>query len=192
MREPVRREFDETTNPTEMEANRPTGQRPMRMMDREPRSRFALGHRDDYVHFAPVWAGLFITVAALLLLTPIGVIIGLTDATAAAIWGAIALFLAFFIGGYVVGRTLGYVDSPLAGAHGLLSWALTITFALLISALVGGALLGPLGGIVGAPTDGVAAAQVGWGTFVGLLVSALACLFGAIVGNRARRPALED
>ncbi len=147
----------------------------------------------DLVHWAPTWAGMFISIALLLLLAPLGVAIGLSSGTGAVVWGFISVIVAFFVGGYIVGRTLSFEDSLIAGAHGLLSWAVALSF-LLLATLV----LGTIGGAAAAgairppiaipeivvPTATVTGASLA--TFFGLLVSAVAACAGAVTGNQAR------
>jgi hypothetical protein len=149
----------------------------------------------DLVHWAPIWAGVFISIAVLLMLTPLGVALGLTDATGATIWGAVSLIVGFFIGGWVVGRTMSYEDGLLSGAHGLLCWAVTISFLLLFAALLGLGAAGAVGGTTTTPAAGTvpqitipASTITGatLGTFLALLVSGVACIAGSIVGNTTR------
>ena len=124
-----------------------------------------------------------------LLLAPLGVALGLTDSTAAAVWGAVSLIVAFFVGGWVVGRTMSYEDGLLAGAHGLLSWAVALCFLLLIAAIVGAGAAGaatPGGGVpsITVPTTVITGASLGG--FIAMLLGAVSAVAGAIVGNTAR------
>src|SRR3954468_14152661 len=59
------------------------------------------------VEWAPTWAGMFVALAILILLSSLGVAIGIgSGATAAGIWGAISVIIGFFVGGWFTGRTL--------------------------------------------------------------------------------------
>ncbi len=161
------------------------------------------GNARDLVHWGPVWAGVFIPIGLLLLLAPLGVGLGLGGGTGAAVWGFIMLIVSFFVGGYVVGRTLNYEDSLLAGAHGLLSWAVALSFLVLATLFLG------IVGAAGAANAAAGAANAAgvrslgglslpaqlvngasWGTFIALLVSAVLSIVGAMAGNAAR-PAIR-
>jgi hypothetical protein len=209
IREPVRRDVENPTmNETEVfepgrrnnepmrsnvEPGRVPERRPVRLMDRQPAPRGALGMVGGLVHWAPTWAGMFVSFALLLLLLPVGAAIGLSSGTGAVVWSVICLFAAFFVGGYAVGRTLGYIDTPLARLHGLLCWALTASFAFLLTALLGTALLAPLAAIFGLPTAGaVNAAALGWSAFVALLIGAAACVLGAAAGNKSAAKSYQE
>jgi len=140
--------------------------------------------RYDLVHWAPTWAGMFISIAVLLLLAPLGVAIGLTSGTGAAVWGFISLIVAFFVGGWVVGRTLSIEDSLIAGAHGLLSWAVALSFLLLTTVLLGAIRIPLILPTIIVPTEAVAGASLV--TFFAFLVSAIAGVVGAVTGNQSR------
>lgn len=149
--------------------------------------------RFDLVHWAPAWAGMFVSIAVLLLLTPLGVAIGLSSGTGAAIWGFICLIVAFFVGGYVTGRTLSFEDSFIAAAHGLLAWAVALSFLVLATVLLGtigaagaaGAIRAPIAlPTVVVPSEAVTGASLA--TFFAFLVSGIAAVAGAVAGNQAR------
>lgn len=151
---------------------------------------------------------MFVAVGILLLLSTLGVAIGVgTGTTGVAIWGAISLIIAFFVGGWFTGRTLNYTNAIVASAHGLLVWAVSTVFAIVFSiaaALIGvGAVasivrtavvanvLGPLTGSVSGPAapaaPGAASTAVtsSWVTFIILLLAVAAAIIGSVIGNSA-------
>ncbi|MGE5619472.1 MAG: hypothetical protein ACM3US_09465 [Sphingomonadaceae bacterium] len=163
----------------------------------EPR---AFGMR-DLIHWGPVWAGVIGGFATLILLAALGLAIGLAavDPTApggittgAAIWTAIILLVAYFVGGYVAGRTSSYRGTvPSAFIIGSMVWALGVVLTVLLASL---GIAGALGTLVSAfgptpptvpPGQAVATAQTTavW-TFVFLVLSYIAALAGAYVGSR--------
>jgi hypothetical protein len=157
------------------------------------------------VEWAPTWGGMFVAVGILLLLSSLGVAIGIgTGATGAAIWGAICVIIAFFVGGWFTGRTLSVPTNLVAGAHGLLTWAVTMVFTLvfaLATAIAGigalsaaaraafvGYLIGPAGTAPAVSSTAAANTAVtsSWVTFIVLLLSVLAAVIGAVIGARAQ------
>lgn len=154
------------------------------------------------VEWSPTWGGMFVSLGVLLLLSALGVAIGVgTGATGVAIWGAISLIVAFFVGGWFTGRTLTDYSSVVASAHGLLVWAVSTVFVIvftIMTTLLGvGALasavrtallanvLGPFTGIAAPAAPGAASTAVtsSWITFIVLLLGVAACVIGAVVGN---------
>jgi hypothetical protein len=141
----------------------------------------------------------------LLLLSTLGIAIGLGSATAGGIWGALCVIIAFFAGGWFAGRTLDMFDSTVAGSHGLLTWAVSLVFTLIfviaagflgINALANAFSAIPLHNLLGiaaisnanganAAAAASNAATSSWIAFFVLLLSVLAAVFGAIVGNRS-------
>jgi len=161
------------------------------------------------VEWAPTWGGMFVSLGVLLLLSALGVAIGVgAGATGVAIWGAISVIIAFFVGGWFCGRTLNFANSLVSAAHGLLVWAVSVVFAIVFTvtttllgvsslaqavrtALVAN-VLGPITGIATAPVaPGASATAVtsSWITFIVLLLAVAACVIGAVIGNQAERTA---
>jgi hypothetical protein len=105
----------------------------------------------DRVRWGPVVAGVLTGVTALLVLTALGLALGIstlggesaaTWGTAAGIWGGLALLVAFFLGGWVAGHTattLREGDGPL---NGFLTGAATLILLLWLATT---ALTGALG-----------------------------------------------
>jgi hypothetical protein len=104
----------------------------------------------DRVRWGPIIAGIFTTLATFLLLSLLGVAIGLTAATGypnggapaaatnaannygtgAAIWAAISALIAFFLGGYVAARTSAVRGRGTGWTNGALVWAVTLPLLL--------------------------------------------------------------
>jgi hypothetical protein len=105
----------------------------------------------DRVRWGPVVAGVLTGVTALLVLTALGLALGIstlggesaaTWGTAAGIWGGLSLLVAFFLGGWVAGHTattLREGDGPL---NGFLTGAATLILLLWLATT---ALTGALG-----------------------------------------------
>jgi hypothetical protein len=118
--------------------------------------------------WGPVVAGIAVALVVQILLTMLGVGLGLaalipssgtasevaTISTVGAAWYVISGILAAFAGGYIAGRAKGNSIPSVGGLHGLVSWAATalIVMYLMTSAvgsLVGGAFAGVTGAIGG-------------------------------------------
>ncbi len=103
----------------------------------------------DRVRWGPVLAGLVSALAALLILSLLGVAVGLTAATGdpnggaaaatnkgdnygagAAIWAAISALISFFIGGFVAARTAGIRGKDNGWVNGALVWAVALPLLL--------------------------------------------------------------
>jgi len=110
---------------------------------------FEAPHLRDRVRWGAVLAGLFSALATLLLLSLLGVAVGLTAATGdpgggaaaaagkgdnygtgAAIWAALATLIAFFIGGFVAARTAGIRGKDNGWVNGALVWAVALPLLL--------------------------------------------------------------
>jgi nitrate reductase NapE component len=145
---------------------------------------------------------MFVALAILILLSSLGVAIGIgTGATAAGIWGAISVIIGFFVGGWFAGRMLDVLDSAIATAHGVLVWAVAMIFTLvftIVTAIAGintltnvarvtvlGNFVSVLGG-GGAPGATNTALTSSWVAFIVLLLGLIAAVAGAMVGNRGR------
>jgi len=150
------------------------------------------------IHWGPIWAGVLVAIATLLLLDLLAIGIGLLPVAgsgAAIAVSAIIGLIAFFIGGYIAGLASGgYVADLTSGAggrssgiryagpgllHGLLVWALGTVLILAISVLVPGLLFGALGEVV--------AGGSALGAFFVLLLSALTAALGGWLGKTSSR-----
>jgi hypothetical protein len=107
----------------------------------------------DRVRWGPILAGLVSALATLLVLSLLGVAVGLTAATGdpaggangaatrtgnyglgATIWAAVSALIAFFVGGYVAGRTAGVRGKSNGWINGALVWAVTLPLLLWLAA----------------------------------------------------------
>src|SRR5579885_1656341 len=123
MREPIQ--------PTPPEQRPSRGPEPLPYVGPRPTGEVAGYLGRGLVEWAPTWGGVFVSLGILFLLSALGVAIGVgSGATAVAIWEAISLIVAFFIGGWFTGRTLNLFDNLMAGAHVLLVWAVSMVFAI--------------------------------------------------------------
>ncbi len=172
------------------------------------------------LQWKPVLAGTLIGFAVTILLTTLGAAIGITagdaaggaDAevvgTGALIWGAFTVIAAGLAGGWTIARTARpgmYYDALIYGA---LAWVLGAIVLLFLLAIGVGAIIGGLGGGLGAaaaergvtsvsPADTARIAEkatdVGKGTAWGLMITQLLGLGASIVGARMRgRGAVPD
>src|SRR5579884_3177296 len=124
MREPIR-------EPTPQEQRAGRAPEPLRYVGPGPVGEAAPFTLGGLVEWAPTWGGMFVSLGILFLLSALGVAIGVgAGATGVAIWEAISLIIAFFVGGWFTGRTLNIVDPLVAAAHGLLVWAVSMVFTL--------------------------------------------------------------
>ena len=121
----------------------------------------ALNLSRDRVRWGPIVAGFLTALTSLLLLSLLGLAIGLTavnagDAAAqggapadagrnSAIWGAISGILSFLLGGYVAGRTAAVFDRNWGALNGALVFLLGVPFTLWLASQGLGAVLGNLG-----------------------------------------------
>src|ERR671935_93061 len=117
----------------------------------------------DRVHWGPIVAGLLTALTALLLLSLLGLAIGLTTVNAgtaaaqggppaeagrnSAIWAGISGILSFLLGGYVAARVAHMLDHKWSAFHGALVFMLALPIALWLAGQGLGALLGPVGNV---------------------------------------------
>jgi len=114
------------------------------------------------IRWGAIFAGLVSGTASYLLLTLLGLAIGLTavDPTspepvgrvplATGIWTGISLIVSAFIGGHVAGRMSGLLRVTDGMLHGFVSWAVTTLFYVFLATSVIGAILGGTFRAVGA------------------------------------------
>ncbi len=120
----------------------------------------------DRVRWAAVWAGLFVTLTSMLLLTLLGAALGLTAwspgseagsgplpgpaARHAALWAGLAAVLAFFLGGVVAGGTAAVFSRGWGALNGVLVFMVGLPLPLWLAASGVGSLLGIVGEYAGA------------------------------------------
>jgi len=139
----------------------------------------AFNLRRDRVHWGPIVAGLLTALTTLLLLSLLGVAVGLTTVNAgtaaaqgapppdagrnSAIWAAIAGILAFLLGGYVTGRTAAVFNRSWGALNGALVFMLAMPLILWLAGQGLGTVLGSLGNLSGALASNPGAAQAAQG-----------------------------
>lgn len=176
----------------------------------------------DRVRWGPIISGLVIALCTQLILSALGAAIGAmavvdsnaprTDAsevaTAVGIWSIISLFIALFIGGWVMARGCGPMQRSTAFLNGAILWATTLALSswLLASGISGafGAVAANAGEIANqvpqgniptnpnltaeqAQTIASNTAKAGWSFVLGSLVGLIAALAGAAIGARQPR-----
>jgi hypothetical protein len=140
------------------------------------------------VSWGGVWGGVLVTMGALILLSALGVAVGITAldpstadpnrlATIAAVWGAVSLLASLFLGGMVSTR-IGMVYDR---ATGLFEGALVWIVSMLLMAVFAGSGMGLIPEFSFDLTASRAAAWVGLGA---MLLSLLAAVGGAMSGRR--------
>jgi hypothetical protein len=138
---------------------------------------FDLGR--DRVHWGPIVAGLLTALTALLLLSLLGLAIGLTTLNAgttaaqgappadagrnSAIWAGIAGIASFLLGGYVAGRTAALFNRGWGALNGALVFMLAVPLILWLAGQGLGTVLGSLGNLSGALASNPGAAQAAQG-----------------------------
>jgi hypothetical protein len=162
------------------------------------------------VRWGAVWAGLFTALTVFVLLSVLGLAIGLSNVNGgtivstgtapsnagrnSAIWLVVTGFISFLIGGYVAGRTAMAYTRGLAALHGLMVFFLAVPLIVWLAAMAASGNLGNLGVTVRdnlrllqtAPT-GAAARDAAWWTLIGLVAALVAGTLGGMFGVRTRR-----
>ena len=121
----------------------------------------ALNLRRDRVRWGPIVAGFLTALTSLLLLSLLGLAIGLTAVNAgdvaaqraapegsgmtSAIWGAVSAFLSFLLGGFVAARTAAVFGRGWGALNGLMVFMLAVPLTLWLAGQGMGAVLGSLG-----------------------------------------------
>ncbi|MEO0348426.1 MAG: hypothetical protein AAF282_00060 [Cyanobacteria bacterium P01_A01_bin.15] len=113
----------------------------------------------DRVRWGPIFAGIFVSIAAQLVLSALGASIGLTAGatgtaagtvgTGVSIWSIASLFISLFLGSWIMGSTCGPMNKKTAMLNGTILWATTLAVSAWLLA----------SGVSG--TFGVAAANAG-------------------------------
>jgi hypothetical protein len=146
------------------------------------------------VSWGGVWAGVLVVLGTLMLLSTLGMAVGLSaDArnvdpekigTAAVIWSRASLLIALFLGGAVATRMSMVWDRLTGLAQGVLVWVASLIVGLYLSANGLGLML-----LSSALSNRGQHLQAGpsataWTTFLSVLLSLLAALAGSAVGRR--------
>ncbi|MCK9531915.1 MAG: hypothetical protein M0R77_15340 [Gammaproteobacteria bacterium] len=124
------------------------------------------------IRWSAIFAGAVAGLATYMLLTLLGIAVGLTAADqaagegagaipiATAIWSSLSMLIAAFVGGYVAARMSGLARRADGLLHGFVAWAtVTVLFAWLATTTIGNLL----GGAFGLVAQGAQAAQQGGG-----------------------------
>lgn len=153
----------------------------------------------DWVRWGPILGGMVTTLATILLLNILGLAIGLSFlgpggtlsalTSGAGIWGGLSALVAFFLGGWVAGRSEAISISmstryPFPGLlNGALVWATTVTLMVLLAALGAGVALGYFGASINVIITAGEVVTRAWTAFIGLILTLAAAMFGGWVGH---------
>jgi hypothetical protein len=160
----------------------------------------------DRVRWGPIVAGLLTAISSFILLSLLATAIGLQTvdsgntnpqaaAQTSAIVAAVLGLIAFFLGGYVAGRTAAVRTKADGALNGFLMWALGLLTILVLAGLGLGQVFGAAGdqfgnygrlGTTGADRNAIADAlrNGALGAFLGMLLPAIAATVGGWLGAR--------
>lgn len=178
----------------------------------------------DRVRWGPIFAGIVVSITAQLMLSALGASIGLTAGATGAgagavslgvgIWAIVSLFIALFLGSYVMASACGPMNNKTALLNAVILWSTTLAISawLLASGVSGtfgviasnsgevlsqvqqpGGLTLPDAGDVpnvsteAAQTAAANAARGAWSFLFGSLLGLVAAMIGATVGSRKPR-----
>jgi hypothetical protein len=165
---------------------------------------------EDRLHWGSIWTGLLIALTAFVLLSLLGLAIGLTNINAgkvvatgtapadagrnSAIWLVAAAVISFLLGGYVAGRTAVVFSRSLAALHGMMIFFLALPLLIWLTTAVAGGNLSNLGvtvqdnlGLLQRASTGQAARDAAWWALCGLLAVLVAGTLGGAFGARTPR-----
>ncbi|HPT99261.1 MAG TPA: hypothetical protein PLU39_15455 [Armatimonadota bacterium] len=152
----------------------------------------------DRVRWGPIWAGLLVAIATQMILSSLGLAIGLYSITQTAagalgiswsaigLWSAIWALISLFLGGWVAARLASATTNASGAWHGVIVWALSLVLGTLLTAIGVTGVLGYLPSRV-LTTPGVTPGDVSssaWGFFIGALLGLAAAAWGGSVGKR--------
>lgn len=150
------------------------------------------------VSWGGVWSGVLVTLGSVILLSALGVAIGVTAvdpetadsqrlATIAAAWGGAALLASLFLGGLVSTRTGMIYDRATGMFEGVLVWIVSV---LLMAAFAGSGL----SFVPEIAFDLTASRAAAWVGLAAMLLSLLSAVSGAMAGRRgaAERAGLSE
>jgi len=163
---------DRTTNGG-LESRSPGVHQVEEVREREVPDGFNLG--SDRVHWGPIVAGLVTALTTLLLLSLLGLAVGLTTVNAgtaaaqggppadvgrnSALWAGVSGIVAFLLGGYVAGRTAAVFSRGWGALSGALVFMLAVPLILWLAGQGLGTVLGSLGGLASGLGNTPGAAQ---------------------------------
>jgi hypothetical protein len=140
------------------------------------------------VSWGGVWGGVLVTMGSLLLLSALGVAVGMTAldpgsadpsriAKVAGVWGAASLLASLFLGGMVATRIGMVFDRATGMFEGVLVWVVSM---MLMAAFAGSGL----GMVPDLTIDLTASRAAAWIGLVAMLLSLAAAVSGAMAGRR--------
>ena len=154
----------------------------------------------DQVRWGPIWAGVIVTLATLIIGSVLGMAIGLTAFesleaidTPGLIWSIAVAVVAFFLGGLTAGRSAAVRGSMGGMFNGVRVWALALVLTLLLLALGAGAAFGLLGAFGLTGTEDPQAVFAGmdsmalWWTFGAMAVGLVLCAIGGLIGGAGNK-----
>jgi hypothetical protein len=187
----------------------------------------ALNFTRDRVRWGPIIAGLATALTSLLMLSLLGLAVGLTVVNAgtaaaqgnvpdalgrnSAIWGAVSALIAFFLGGFLAGRSAAVFSRGWGALNGALVFLIAVPVILWFASMGLGTVLGTLGNFAGGlnadpgmaqnvanqaqqaarntqPVDIARAAETArntsWGTLIGMIIGLVASALGGMLGTR--------
>ena len=154
------------------------------------------------VSWGGVFGGVLVALGFLLLMTALGVAVGISAAqpgetdtgtlgAGAGIWAAVSLLVALFLGGWVSTRIGAIFDGTTGFFEGALVWVVSVLLMLCMASTGLGMLFGGASELVGGAAQALSsvlqssqATSAAWITFGALLLSLLAAVFGAMAGRR--------
>jgi hypothetical protein len=154
------------------------------------------------VSWGGVFGGVLVALGFLLLMTALGVAVGISAAqpggtdtgtlgAGAGIWAGVSLLVALFIGGWVSTRIGAIFDGTTGFFEGALVWVVSVLLMLCMASTGLGMLFGGASKLVGGAAQALTsvlqssqATSAAWITFGALLLSLLAAVLGAVAGRR--------
>ena len=142
------------------------------------------------VSWGGVFGGVLVALGFLLLMTALGVAVGISAAqpaetdtgslgAGAGIWAGVSLLVALFIGGWVSTRIGAIFDGTTGFFEGALVWVVSVMLS-----GIGVLAVGAAETLGSAFQFGQATPDLSWVTFGALLLSLLAAVLGAMAGRR--------
>jgi len=154
------------------------------------------------VSWGGVFGGVLVALGFLLLMTALGMAVGISSAqpgatdtgtlgAGAGIWAGVSLLVALFIGGWVSTRIGAIFDGTTGFFEGALVWVVSVLLMLYMASTGIGMLFGGASELVagavqtlGSVLQSSQATRAAWITFGALLLSLLAAVLGAVAGRR--------
>ena len=175
----------------------------------------------DRVRWGPILAGVVVTLAAMLILSVLGLALGASVldrnapgeeiGTWAAIWGAASAVVAFFLGGAVAAKSAAVGGAGTGMLNGLISGCAALALILWLTAIGAGNLFGTTGagladvqtavldqaeGVNADPGDDLRASfaeaeDAAWVTLGGLVLPLGVAAIGGLIAHNKRRDLIE-